>query len=102
MIDYKTDTRQAHAEGNDAASNAVNADELLKERRAYYYNLVSQVFGDEPKGREKSRKELEGLSVYDLLAMYATMRTSREIDTCRGCCREQVTCGSLSRVRVKR
>ncbi|MEO5953965.1 MAG: thiamine pyrophosphate-dependent dehydrogenase E1 component subunit alpha, partial [Chloroflexia bacterium] len=84
MIDYKTDTRQAHSEGGDASSQAANAEELLKERRAYYYNLVDQVFGTEPKNREKSRKELEGLSVYDLMAMYAAMRTSREIDHMQG------------------
>lgn len=84
MIDYKTDTRQANAESGNSTAPAANAEELLKERRAYYYNLVDQVFGAEPKNREKSRKELEGLSVYDLMAMYAAMRTSREIDHMQG------------------
>lgn len=84
MIDYKTDQRQAQAEGGDAGSQAVNPEELLKERRAYYYELVNQVFGDEPKGRTKARKELEGLSVHDIMAMYAVMRMSREIDHMQG------------------
>jgi 2-oxoisovalerate dehydrogenase E1 component len=45
---------------------------------------VNQVFGDEPKGRATARKNLLGLSVHDLMAMYAAMRTSREIDLMQG------------------
>lgn len=78
MIDYKTDTRRT--EGQDPDAQAVNAEELLQQRRAYYYGLVSQIFGDEPAKRDEQRDNLEGLSVYDLMAMYAAMRTSREID----------------------
>ncbi len=84
MIDYKTDTRQTKEQGGDAGTRAANPEELLIERRAYYYNLVNQIFGDQPKGRDKKRKDLEGLSVHDLLAMYAAMRTSREIDHMQG------------------
>ena len=82
MIDYKTDTRQAQAEGDN--KEQVSPEELLKQRRAYYYDLVNQIFGDEPSGRATTRKNLQGLSVYDLMAMYAAMRTSREIDHMQG------------------
>jgi 2-oxoisovalerate dehydrogenase E1 component len=82
LIDYKTDTRQAQAAGDN--KDNVSPEELLKERRAYYYDLVNQVFGDEPKGRATARKNLLGLSVYDVMAMYAAMRTSREIDLMQG------------------
>ena len=82
MIDYKTDTRQAQAAGDN--KDNVSPEELLQERRAYYYDLVNQVFGDEPKGRATARKNLLGLSVHDVMAMYAAMRTSREIDMMQG------------------
>ena len=82
MIDYKTDTRPAQADGDNKEN--VSPEELLQERRAYYYDLVNQVFGDEPKGRATARKSLLGLSVHDLMAMYAAMRTSREIDLMQG------------------
>jgi 2-oxoisovalerate dehydrogenase E1 component len=45
---------------------------------------VDQIFGDSPKSRAKAKKELEGLSVYDLMGMYTAMRTSREIDHMQG------------------
>jgi 2-oxoisovalerate dehydrogenase E1 component len=82
MIDYKTDTRQAQtATGADGRS----PEELLEERRAYYYNLVDQVFGaDQPEGRDMARTELAGLSVRELLGSYAAMRVSREIDMMMG------------------
>ncbi|MEP6776802.1 MAG: thiamine pyrophosphate-dependent enzyme, partial [Chloroflexota bacterium] len=82
MIDYKTDTRQAHTQGGDNGS--ISPEELLIKNRSYYYKLVDKIFGDEPKGRTKAKKELQGLSVYDLMAMYAVMRTSREIDHMQG------------------
>jgi 2-oxoisovalerate dehydrogenase E1 component len=82
LIEYSTDTRQAGADANGRAD--VSPEELLKERRAYYYGLVDQIFGKEPKGRDKTRSEFEGLSLSDLLAMYTAMRTSREIDHMQG------------------
>ena len=78
MIEYSTDTRQAGAEANGRAE--ISPEELLKERRAFYYGLVEQIFGKEPKGRDKTRAEFEGLSLSELMAMYTAMRTSREID----------------------
>ena len=82
MIEYSTDTRQAGAEANGRAE--ISPEELLKERRAFYYGLVEQIFGKEPKGRDKTRAEFEGLSLSDLMAMYTAMRTSREIDHMQG------------------
>jgi 2-oxoisovalerate dehydrogenase E1 component len=81
LIEYKTDTRQA---GSQEESAPRSPEELLTERRAYYFDLVDQIFGDSPKNRTKAKKELEGLSVYDLMGMYAAMRTSREIDHMQG------------------
>src|SRR6476620_12362996 len=79
MIQYKTETSRARtAPGTQAAS----PDELLEERRAYFYRLVDQVFDrkDDPEGRYIPRTELFGLTLHDLLGAYAAMRTSREID----------------------
>ena len=45
MIEYSTDTRQAGAESDGRAD--VSPEELLKERRAFYYGLVDQIFGEE-------------------------------------------------------
>jgi 2-oxoisovalerate dehydrogenase E1 component len=45
---------------------------------------VDQIFGDGTKNRTKAKKELEGLSVYDLMGMYTAMRASREIDHMQG------------------
>ena len=81
MIEYKTDTRQTGAQQDTAPGSP---EELLTERRAYYFGLVDRIFGDNPKGRNKAKKELEGLSVYDLMGMYTAMRTSREIDHMQG------------------
>ena len=52
-------------------------------RHGYYSTLVDTVFPLDEKNSEartKPRKDLEGLSVQDLLAAYACMRLSREID----------------------
>jgi len=60
------------------------APELPAERRhGYFSTLVDSVFPlseDTVRARTEGRKELEGLSVQDLLAAYACMRLSREID----------------------
>jgi 2-oxoisovalerate dehydrogenase E1 component len=81
LIGYKTETRQAGAQEESAP---VSPEELLEQRRGFYFGLVDQIFGDNPKGRTRAKKELEGLSVYDLMGMYAVMRTSREIDHMQG------------------
>jgi 2-oxoisovalerate dehydrogenase E1 component len=52
-------------------------------RHGYYSTLVDTVFPLDEKNSEsrtKPRKDLDGLSVQDLLAAYACMRLSREID----------------------
>src|SRR5690349_4378365 len=77
MLEYKTDTRSARTEDGSAD---LSPEELLKQRRAFYYDLVDKVFGpDEPQGRNKARKELAGLTLREVLGTYAAMRTSREI-----------------------
>ncbi len=81
-IDYKTST---YIETDEAAvdeSDAGRLDDLLAERRAYYYSLVDQIFhrDDDDQDRYKPREDLAGLSLHELLAMYAGMRTSRDID----------------------
>lgn len=82
MIEYKTETRPGEVE---TPAHPTGADELLRERRAYYYDLVNQVFGDDkPQDWEMARTELAGLSVRELLGAYAAMRTSREIDMMMG------------------
>jgi 2-oxoisovalerate dehydrogenase E1 component len=54
---------------------------LLEERRDFYRALVAKVFPAEgSRERDQPRKELAGVSVNEALAMYAAMRTSREID----------------------
>jgi 2-oxoisovalerate dehydrogenase E1 component len=89
LIDYKTGTRQAEAQGDSnnqsqQGGGSISPEELLKQSRSFYYALVDQIFGNEPKGRDKVSKDLEGLSIYDLMAMYTAMRTSREIDHMQG------------------
>lgn len=80
MIDYKTDTRPARTE-----DEAKSPEELLEQRRAYFYELVDRAFGsDEPQGRNIRRTELAGLTLREMLGMYAAMRTSREIDLMQG------------------
>lgn len=82
MLEYKTETRSARAEDN---PEGVNAEELLKQRRAYYYDLVDKVFGkNKPEGRNDPRTELAGLTLHEALGTYAAMRTSREIDHMMG------------------
>src|SRR5438067_5720420 len=83
MIQYKTETRPPPT-GTDKA--AQSPDQLLEERRAYFYRLVDQVFDrkDDPEGRYIPRTELFGLTLHDLLGAYAAMRTSREIDLMMG------------------
>ena len=77
MLDYKTDVRGARTQPQ-------SAEDLLEERRAYFYRLVDQVFDPkDPQGRDISRTELAGLTLHELLGMYAAMRTSREIDMMR-------------------
>ncbi|HUP26910.1 MAG TPA: thiamine pyrophosphate-dependent enzyme [Chloroflexia bacterium] len=83
MIDYKTKTQtetQAQQAGTEA--NSASKEELLQQRRAYFYELADRVFdpNEDKQNRTKARKELGGLSVRDLLGAYAAMRTSREID----------------------
>ena len=81
MIEYKTATRPQISDDGAARS----ADELLEQRRAYFYGLVDQVFGtDEPQGRYIARTELAGLSLNELLGAYAAMRISRDIDNMMG------------------
>lgn len=78
MLDYKTDVRTTRTQPQ-------SAEELLEERRAYFYRLVDQIFDPaDPQGREIPRTELAGLSLHSLLGMYAAMRTSREIDMMMG------------------
>jgi 2-oxoisovalerate dehydrogenase E1 component len=80
MLDYKTDVRSTHADGQ-----TQSPEELLEQRRAYYYGLVDQIFDrKDTQGRDIPRTELAGLSIYEMLAMYAAMRTSREIDMMMG------------------
>ena len=80
MLDYKTDARSARADDQPGS-----AEELLEERRAYFYALVDQIFDPkDPQGRDIPRTELAGLSIREILGMYAAMRTSREIDTMMG------------------
>lgn len=83
MIQYKTEARRAR---NDTATKALPADELLEERRAYFYSLVDQVFdpADDPQGRHIPRTELAGLTIHEVLGAYTAMRTSREIDLMQG------------------
>jgi len=77
-IDYKTatDTQKTTQTQQDYGS----LEELLQQRRAYFYELADRVFDPKDEGRATPREELAGLSVRDLLGMYAAMRTSREID----------------------
>src|SRR3954453_6327208 len=84
VISYETDVRATGTQANETAPQ--NAEGLLQERRAYYYGLVDQVFKreEDPQDRYSPRDDLEGLSVYDLLGVYAAMRTSREIDMMMG------------------
>ena len=78
MLDYKTETRVTRAE-------PMSPEELLEERRAYFYGLVDRIFDPkDPQGRDIPRTELAGLTLYEMLGMYAAMRTSREIDTMMG------------------
>jgi 2-oxoisovalerate dehydrogenase E1 component len=83
VIDYKTKTeKETKQSRNGAATSAplhrTPEEDLLEERRAYYAGLVARVFGD---GLDaKPRKELAGLGLPEAIAMYAAMRTSREID----------------------
>src|SRR5437867_8302446 len=83
MIEYKTDTR---TQRTGTKTRARSAEELLEERRAYYYDLVDRVFdpNDDPQGRNIPRTELAGLTLHELLGVYAAMRTSREIDMMMG------------------
>lgn len=79
-IDYKTTTQTRSGE---TPVDARVYEDLLAERRAYYFALVDQIFKREENGeqdRYAPRDDLEGLSVHEILAMYAAMRTSREID----------------------
>ncbi|MDQ5822982.1 MAG: thiamine pyrophosphate-dependent enzyme [Chloroflexota bacterium] len=78
-LDYKTSTQTQNA-GDQLDPSYY--DDLLAEKRAYYYALVDQVFSrdDDPQDRYTPREELEGLSLHEILAMYAAMRTSRDID----------------------
>jgi 2-oxoisovalerate dehydrogenase E1 component len=77
-IDYKTatDTQKTTQTQQDYGS----LEELLQQRRAYFYELADRVFDPKDEERATPREELAGLSVRDLLGMYAAMRTSREID----------------------
>src|SRR5438477_11683655 len=79
MIQYKTETRPAR-------TRPQSVDELLEERRAFFYSLVDQVFdpADDPQGRHIPRTELAGLTLHEVLGAYAAMRTSREIDLMQG------------------
>lgn len=78
-IDYKTSTQ---TQTERAELDPRPFEDLLAERRAYYFSLVDQVFSrdDGSQDRYTPREELAGLSVHEILAMYAAMRTSREID----------------------
>jgi 2-oxoisovalerate dehydrogenase E1 component len=84
VIDYKTRTKKATGKPSKAARTSPNPtpeEELLQERRAFYSALVDRVFTEEgAQERGLPREELAGLSVQEALAMYAAMRTSREID----------------------
>lgn len=79
MITYKTNARQAQTK---TPPKPTHAEELLQQRRAFYYRLVDQLFdpNDDPQGRNIPRTELAGLTLYELLGAYTAMRTSREID----------------------
>ena len=85
MIQYKTETRPPPT----AEKAAQSPDQLLEERRAYFYRLVDQVFDrkDDPEGRYIPRTELFGLTLHDLLGAYAAMRTSRVVSPSRRSCR---------------
>ncbi len=78
-IDYKTSTQ---TQTDEAALDVRQFEDLLAERRAYYFSLVDQVFdrNEDSQDRYTPREELAGLSVHEILAMYAAMRTSRDID----------------------
>lgn len=78
-LDYKTST---HTQEAQEKLDPQHYDDLLAEKRAYYFGLVDQVFSrdSDEQDRYTAREELEGLSLHEVLAMYAAMRTSREID----------------------
>ena len=84
MIDYKTQTERETRKSKSAPTPfpvRTPEEALLDERRAYYAGLVARVFGEEAaEGQAKPHKKLAGLSLAETLAMYAAMRTSREID----------------------
>jgi 2-oxoisovalerate dehydrogenase E1 component len=81
-IDYKTDTRSK----TKTQTKSRPAEDLLQERRAFYFNLVDKIFdpNDDTQGRYIARTELAGLSLHELLGIYAAMKTSREIDLMMG------------------
>jgi 2-oxoisovalerate dehydrogenase E1 component len=83
VIDYKTKTAKETKQARNGAASSVPLhrtpeEDLLDERRAYYAGLVARIFGD---GLDATpREELAGLGLPEAIAMYAAMRTSREID----------------------
>jgi 2-oxoisovalerate dehydrogenase E1 component len=80
VLDYKTDVRSTRA-----GEHPQSAEELLEQRRAYFYGLVDRIFDPkDPQGRDIPRTELAGLTLHEMLGMYAAMRTSREIDLMMG------------------
>jgi 2-oxoisovalerate dehydrogenase E1 component len=80
LIEYKTETQIQ--EKPTQPEEAQSPEELLKQRRAYYYGLVDQIFKtkEDRQGFNIRRTELGGLTLHEVLGMYAAMRTSREID----------------------
>ena len=78
MLDYKTAVRVQR-------TPQLSPEELLEQRRAYFYGLVDRIFDPaDPQGREIPRTELAGLTLHQMLGMYAAMRMSREIDLMMG------------------
>ena len=83
MIDLQTAVRSQKTQGQPVTppEGPTPAEKLLEERRDFYRALVARVLPEgELKDRDKPRKELAGISLNEALAMYAAMRTSREID----------------------
>src|SRR5438105_238930 len=74
-----TSTRKRVSEVQTAAGPTPE-ERLLEERRAFYYGLVDRIFDKNDEELNIKRTELAGLSLYEVLGMYAGMRTSREID----------------------
>ena len=106
MIRTETAVSKQKTQGQPVAppDGPTPAEKLLEERRDFYRALVARVLPvDDPKERDRPRKELAGISLGEALAMYAAMRTSREIDMMmQASSSAPATSGSQSQARARK